>query len=173
MLIALFTTETACAQSPPAPPPPITLPPVVVEGEEESATGPVQGYVARRSASGTKTDTPLIEVPQSITVITRDRMGAQRADSLASALNYTPGIRGEGGGLDTRGYGLQFRGFADSSDSTFYLDGLQLKGTDFASFLPLDPYGAERIEVMRGPGSVLYGQGEPGGLINYVSKRPL
>ena len=47
-----------------------------------------------------------------------------------------------------------------------------MKGTDFASFLSLDPYGAERIEVLRGPSSVLYGQNSPGGIINYVSKRP-
>ena len=47
-----------------------------------------------------------------------------------------------------------------------------MRGSDFSSFLSLDPYGAERIEVLRGPSSVLYGQNSPGGVINYVSKRP-
>jgi iron complex outermembrane recepter protein len=58
------------------------------------------------------------------------------------------------------------------SDEAFYKDGLRLKGTDFITFLSLDPYGAERLEVLRGPASVLYGQNNPGGIISYISKRP-
>jgi iron complex outermembrane receptor protein len=183
VLVLSFVPNLTVAQEEPPPasgPAPgaagsaVVLPPLVVEGqpEAEDPTAPVAGFVARSSAVGTKTGAPLVETPQSVSVITRDRMDAQGADSLASAVNYTPGVRGDASGLDTRGYGLQFRGFNDASDSTFYLNGLQLKGTAFASFLPLDPYGAERLEVMRGPSSVLYGQVEPGGLVNYVSKRP-
>jgi iron complex outermembrane recepter protein len=152
--------------SAPAPAPPPSAP-------SETAWGPVEGYVATRSATGTKTDTPLIETPQSISVITSDQMQAQGVQNLAQALRYTPGVTGELFGIDQRGYGLQIRGFRDNSDSIFYKDGLSLKGTAFTTFLPLDPYGAERIEVVRGPASVLYGQGEPSGIINYVTKRPL
>ncbi|MGH6865636.1 MAG: TonB-dependent receptor plug domain-containing protein [Methyloceanibacter sp.] len=47
-----------------------------------------------------------------------------------------------------------------------------MRGASFASFGSIDPYGAERIEVLRGPASVLYGGGEPAGIINYISKRP-
>ena len=65
----------------------------------------------------------------------------------------------------------QIRGF-DISDEAFFVNGLRMRGSDFSSFLSLDPYGAERIEVLRGPSSVLYGQNSPGGVINYVSKRP-
>lgn len=151
----------------------VTLDPVTVEGKSETAWGPVDGYVATRSAAGSKTDTPLIETPQSVSVITRDQMAAQGASSLADALRYTPGVTGELYGIDTRGYGLQFRGFGKASDAKFYRDGLQLKGTAFASFLTLDPYGAERLDTLRGPASVLYGQGEPEGIINYITKRPL
>jgi len=147
------------------------LPTIVVEGQAETATGPVDGYVATRSATGTKTDTPLLETPQSISVITRDQMVAQGVENLAEALRYTPGVTGELFGLDTRGHGIQLRGF-NIWDSAFYKDGLQLRGTDFAAPFTLDPYLAERIEVMRGPASVLFGQGDPGGMINFVSRRP-
>lgn len=152
----------------------IDLAPITVEGETaaETAWGSVEGYVATRSATATKTDTPLIETPQSISVITSDRMESQGVETLADALRYTPGVTAEGFGLDLRGYGLQYRGFFDTVDASFYRDGQQLKGTAFASFHQLDPYGAERLEVMRGPTSVLYGQNLPGGIVNYVSKRP-
>src|SRR5262245_11906034 len=150
-------------------PPPIEAPPPKIE----SATGPVQGYVATRSATGSKTDTPLIETPQSISVVTADQMKAQGVQTLAQALRYTPGVSSEIAGVENRCYGLQLRGFRDESDTLFYKDGQSLRGTAFSTFKCLDPYGAERIEVLRGPSSVLYGQGEPSGIINYVSKRPL
>lgn len=137
-----------------------------------AATGPVDGYVATSSATATKTGTPLIETPQSISVITADQMEAQAVENLAQALRYTPGVTGELFGLDNRCYGTMIRGFSGIDDTSYYRDSLQLKGAAFASFCTLDPYGAERIEVLRGPASVLYGQGEPGGIINYVSKRP-
>ena len=150
---------------------PIMLDPVTVEGQGENATGPVDGYVANESTTGSKTDTPIIENPQSISVISADRLDAQAAGSLAEALRYSAGVTGELFGMDQRGYGINIRGF-ETDEGGFYRDGLQLKGTSFSAFLPLDLYGAERLEIMRGPASVLYGQNPPGGLINYVSKRP-
>jgi len=150
---------------------PITLNPVTVEGEGESATGPVDGYVATQSTTGSKTDTPIIETPQSISVVTADQMDAQAAGSLGESFRYTPGITAEQWGTDMRGYGIKIRGF-DANDNSFYKDGLQLQGTNYVSFMTLDTYGAERLELLRGPASVLYGQNGPGGLINYVSKRP-
>jgi iron complex outermembrane recepter protein len=150
---------------------PITLNPVTVEGQGEDASGPVDGYVANESTTGSKTDTPIIENPQSISVISADRLDAQAAGSLAEALRYSAGVTAELFGMDQRGYGINIRGFS-ADESSFYRDGLQLKGSSFSAFLPLDLYGAERLEIMRGPASVLYGQNSPGGLINYVSKRP-
>ncbi len=68
----------------------LALDPIIVQGAGGGPWGPVQGYVAEDSASGSKTDTPLIETPQSISVITRDQMTAQGVESLAQALRYTP-----------------------------------------------------------------------------------
>ncbi|NGO55724.1 TonB-dependent siderophore receptor [Mesorhizobium camelthorni] len=144
---------------------------IVVEQRIEDAWGPVEGYVAGRSATGTKTDTPLIETPQSVSVVTADQIAAQGAETLGGALRYTAGVTGELWGTDLRGSGLQIRGF-NVWDEVFYVNGLRMKGSDFSSFLSLEPYGAERIEILRGPNSVLYGQNSPGGIINYVSKRP-
>ncbi|MGU3538452.1 TonB-dependent siderophore receptor [Methylobacterium sp. A54F] len=154
----------------------VTLDTLSVEGGgqvTESATGPVRGFVATRSATGTKTDTPLIQTPQSISVVTADQIAVQQAQSLGQALQYTAGVAGEVNGAgDTRCGGFQIRGF-DVTSNSVYRDGLRLPGTSSADFNCLDPYGAERIEILKGPASVLYGQNGPGGIINYVSKRPL
>jgi iron complex outermembrane receptor protein len=192
MLGAAFAAASAGAQVPPAGSPPSataepakeepakpaapvtsTLPTVSVKGRaEESATGPVQGYVAKRSATATKTDTPLIETPQSISVITADRVEAIGASTLREAMGYTPGINISPWGTDSRyDNWIHLRGF-DAYKPGFNLDGLPLRNADTWGVYQTDNYGAERIEVLRGPASVLYGQGSPGGTVNVVSKRP-
>ncbi|WP_053189530.1 TonB-dependent siderophore receptor [Pseudomonas kilonensis] len=137
----------------------------------ESAYGPVDGYVATRSATGTKTDTPILEIPQTINVVTADQIAVQGARNLTQALRYTPG-------LDTSGFTdrntiadeITSRGFAPTQ---LYLDGAYLPYAGSLGGAPqIDPYTLERIEVLKGPSSVLYGQNQPGGLINMVSKRP-
>lgn len=150
-----------------------TLAPLSVEDSatQETANSPIDGYVAKQSATGTKTDTPLIETPQSISVISAERLAAQGVSDLGEALRYTAGVNGEQYGVDSRGYGLTIRGFG-VSDTGLYRDGMQLRGTGFSSFLQIDPYAAERIEILRGPASVLYGQNNPGGIVNMVTKRP-
>jgi len=148
-----------------------TLEPISVVGRRETAYGPVRGYVAQRSATVNKTDTSLMETMQSVSVLTQDEIQARGADRLESALRYMPSVTAEVYGVDNRGYGIQMRGFTEAA-SVFYMNGLQARGSDFGMFNALEPYGAERLEVMRGPTSVLYGQNSPGGLINYVSKRP-
>lgn len=143
----------------------------VEETQVTAERGQVRGYVAEDSTTATKTATPLIETPQSISVITRDRLHAQGVENLAEALRYTPGVQGEPFGFEPRFTLLQIRGFPAFTEG-FYRDGLQLRNPGFAVGFNLEPYGAERIEVPRGPASVLYGQGSPGGLVNFVSKRP-
>ncbi|MGH8359391.1 MAG: TonB-dependent siderophore receptor, partial [Pseudomonas sp.] len=135
----------------------------------ESPTGPVSGYVATRSLSGTKTDTALIETPQSISVVTKDQMRAQNAESLNQILRYSAAVIPETrGSTASRLDQLTIRGFTPAT----YLDGLRMPSSRDA--LPQkDAFDLERVEVLRGPASVLYGQGTPSGVINMVSKRPL
>ncbi len=148
-----------------------TLAPINVTGTTESAWGPVQGYVARRSATATKTDTPIIETPQSISVITADRYNAQGATTIKDALAYTPGVATTTYGADSRYDWISLRGF-DAYTPGFYLDGLPLRNTGNWGIWQTENYGAERIELLRGPASVLFGQTGPGGVVNVVSKRP-
>ena len=144
------------------------MPAITVTAAAESAFGPDEGYVAGRSATGTKTDTPIIETPQTINVITRDEFTARAAQNVSQALTYTPGGNPEPFGLDDRNDYIRLRGFIAPQ----YLNGLLLPGTGLTTNFQFDPYGLERIEVLKGPASVLYGQNAPGGLINLVSKRP-
>jgi iron complex outermembrane recepter protein len=145
------------------------LAPVTAEAERETAWSPVKGYVAKRSAAGTKTDTPIIETPQSVTVITRDQLDAQQVQSVSQGLAYTAGVvaqpRGEVNGF------FEFptiRGFGSANFE--YLDGMRLLGA--SSGIQIDPYNLERIDVWKGPASVLYGQSAPTGIVNLISKRP-
>ncbi len=147
------------------------LPTVEVTGEEEAtATGPVGGYAARHSATSTKTDTPLIETPAAISIVTRERIEDQGATSLQDALNYAAGVRSDAYGLDSRTDSVRVRGTYPSE----FKDGLSRQLTGYyTSSTRNDPYLFERIEVLRGPASMLYGQGSTAGIINLVSKRPL
>ncbi len=137
--------------------------------QAESPTGPVSGYVATRSLSGTKTDTAVIETPQSISIVTKDQMRAQNAESLNQILRYSAAVVPETrGATASRLDQLTIRGFAPAT----YLDGLRMPSSRDA--LPQkDAFDLERVEVLRGPASVLYGQGTPSGVINMVTKRPL
>lgn len=125
------------------------------------------GYVATRSTTGSKTDSPIIDNPQSISIVTRQQMDDQGAQTVDQALRYTTGVYTQDG-TDVRFDQLSARGF--SMDS--YLDGLHLYQSPRFATPRVDPYLLDQIDVLRGPSSVLYGQGNPGGLVNYVSKLP-
>jgi iron complex outermembrane receptor protein len=140
---------TALAQEPP-----IVLPEVVVPGLLE------QGYVVKEATSATKTDTPLIETPQSVSVVTRDRMDDQAVNTLVEALRHSAGVQSEPFGFDPRFTTIQIRGF-DASDTGLYRDGLQIRNPAFAVSFSLEPWGVERIEILRGPASIMYGAGSP------------
>jgi iron complex outermembrane receptor protein len=140
---------------------------VVSARDNEVAGGHVDGFVARRSTSATKTDTPLLETPQSVSVITRDQLDARGVQNLESAISYTPGIVGGSYGVDTRSDWLTLRGFVPAK----YLDGMELPNGVFAQ-PRLETYGLERIDVLRGPSSALYGLIPPGGMIDMISRKP-
>lgn len=137
----------------------------------ENAWGPVGSVVARRSASGTKTDTPLRKTPQSITVVTREEMDLLDPPTLKDAFRYSANVMVDNRGSVSGFNSVNIRGFSQSSDN-IYLDGLKLQADSFTSF-QVDPYMLERAELLRGPASVLYGLSEPGGIITLVSKRPV
>jgi iron complex outermembrane receptor protein len=146
-----------------------------IEVQGERANGPVDGYVARRSATATKTDTPLIETPQSVSVVPRAQMDDQGVQSVSQALRYSASVLGETRLSSGRYDSVFIRGFGGSGGGAGFinnLDGLRLqRGVNF--LVPIaEPWGLERVEVLRGPSSVTFGQVKPGGLINMVSKRP-
>ena len=167
----LLTHAQAAAAAEAAASAPQTLPAVRVraEAERESATGPALGYAARRSATATKTDTPLSETPQSVTVVTRERIEDQGATSTQDALNYAAGVRSDAYGLDSRSDSASIRGGLPVE----YLDGLRQNFNYYTSSTRTEPYMLERIEVLRGPAAMLFGQGSTAGILHYVSKRPL
>lgn len=139
-------------------------------GLTETGTSQVNGYSAGVSATATKTDTPILETPQSISVVTQDQIEDQQARNVSEALRYTPGVTLDGFGLNVFFDSIKIRGF----NAPQYLDGLRLPNDASAFAVPrMETYGLERLEVLKGPSSGLYGQSDPGGLINMVSKRPL
>ena len=138
------------------------------DARSETATGPVRGYLANQSGTGTKTDTPLRETPQSITVVTADRFTDQGALTVQESVRYVPGVFADAYGLDSRGDYPRIRG----QDPNVFLDGTRVVNSWVFNEWRPDPYTLERIEVLRGPSSVLYGDTSTAGLLNLISKRP-
>jgi len=145
---------------------PLALEEMQVTASAERADGPVQGYRATRSASATRTDTAIHETPQSISVVPAQVVEDVGATRLEDALDYAGGVeRGNNFG----GQGLTeflVRGF---STQEFYRNGFAVN-RGYPN-MP-DASTLERIEVLRGPASMLYGRGDPGGTFNIVSKQP-
>jgi iron complex outermembrane recepter protein len=137
-------------------------PPGVVEAVEVVARG-------SEVSTAAKTDTPLVETPQSVSVITRERLIVQSPLNLQEALRYTAGVNADPYGLDSRGDWAVIRGGEEWGQ---YLNGLRLLFGYNNNVRP-DPFAIEQIEVLRGPSSVLYGQGSFNGVVNLVSKKPL
>lgn len=133
----------------------------------ETAQGPVKGYRATRSASATRTDTSIHETPQSISVVTKDAVEDIGATRLQDALDYAGGV---GRANNFGGQGLTtftVRGFTTGE---FYRNGFPIN-RGYPN-MP-DANTIERLEVLRGPATMLYGRGDPGGTFNVVSKQPL
>ena len=139
---------------------------------QESAWGPAPTIAAKRSATATKTDTPIEKTPQSISVVTNEEMQKHQFSSVKEALGYTPGVTVSSRGASNTYDFVIIRGFSSVGlNQNNYLDGLKLQG-NFYNDAVIDPYMLERVELMRGPTSVLYGKSNPGGIISMVSKRP-
>ena len=123
---------------------------------------------AREEASNsTKTDTPIIETPQPITIIDDELYLAQGAISVSDTLNYVSGVTANPYGPDSRVDGAFVRGI----NALQFRDGMRDIFSYYAS-IRADPYNFDQVELIRGPASVLFGQGALGGIVNLVSKRP-
>ena len=126
-------------------------------------TGKTQGYIAVDSVTATKTDTPLLDVPQSINVVTRAQLDDQALHSLGDVLRYVPGVTvGQGEGNRDQ---VTLRGQNTTAD--FFLDGVR---DDVQYFRGL--YNLERVEVLKGPYALIFGRGGGGGIVNRVQKSP-
>lgn len=139
-----------------------TLAPAVVNSASDETT-----YVASESSIG-KTDTPLIETPRSISVITADQISDQNAGDLGAVFRYTSGIYSELRGAVTTRDELVIRGFRAGN----YVSRDGLFDADRETNAEPVPYGLERVVLLKGPASVLYGQGSPGGIVSTITKRP-
>jgi iron complex outermembrane receptor protein len=170
------TRRASAARAPAAAPRPVATPASAApNAKPETALGPVRGYVASRSATGSKTDAALVETPQSISVVTRDQMDVQAATTVGESLQYTAGVMTGQAGLQSRRFDpvfiRGFGGFSAAANYASYLDGLKWN-FPARTAIQIDPWMVERVEVFKGPSSVLYGTANPGGFVNLVSKRP-
>ena len=139
-----------------------TLEEVVVTGQSGGGEGPA--YAAQESRTATKTRTLLLETPQAVSVVTRKLIEDEGVQDLEGALRNVAGVS-VGGYYNEWDY-YRIRGF-DASNTNTYLDGLLADGAPYEEI-----WGLERIEVIKGPASTLFGQGPLGGFVNLVSKRP-
>ncbi|GAA5236662.1 TonB-dependent siderophore receptor [Verticiella sediminum] len=126
-------------------------------------------FVGSDTTTATKTDTPLILVPQTVNVVTQAQIEAQGSQSVTEALRYTPGMIASFGDSDSRNDVQQSRGFY----VRYNLNGSRLPYGAYSSAMQrIEPYGLERVDVLKGPASVLYGQNTPGGLVDLTTKQP-
>ncbi|WP_230281576.1 TonB-dependent siderophore receptor [Croceicoccus sp. Ery15] len=135
-------------------------------GAEQPRDIVVSGMM-EESATATKTDTPVIEVPQPVTIVDDEVFEAQGAVSVSDTLNYVAGVTANPYGPDSRVDGALVRGIS----ALQFRDGMRDIFSYYAS-IRADPYNFDRIELVRGPASVLFGQGSLGGIVNMVSKTP-
>ncbi|MBB2496022.1 TonB-dependent siderophore receptor [Aquipseudomonas ullengensis] len=141
-----------------------------ISGELDSPVGEDQGYVAKNSRSATKINTPLSDTPRSVSVVTQAQMDDRNVQTISQALQYSAGVQAGFYGEDNKQDWFIIRGFKQANNGLF-MDGSRIYSSAFYSW-QIDPYMLERIEVLKGAASVLYGQTPPGGLINLQSKRP-
>ena len=139
-----------------------------------NALGSTEGYNATHSQVATKTSMPLVETSQSVSVVTRQQIDDQGSQTVAQAMRYTPGVLTNPYGATHRYDYVAMRGFNDGSVDNIYVDGLKSMGDNGTySTMQVDPYFLERIDILKGPSSVLYGRSSPGGLVALTTKKPL
>lgn len=150
------------------------LDPVVVEDERAAPSDTSDTMLLKRTSTATRTDTPVLETPQSVTSVTRRQIDEQNPQTVGEALRYTSGVLSDRD-TNSRYDSIFIRGFGSFGTTTNYvsfLDGLKLpRGQAFAQS-SIDPFLLDRIDVLKGPSALLYGQVSPGGLVNMISRAP-
>ncbi|WP_124553536.1 TonB-dependent siderophore receptor [Methylophilus methylotrophus] len=138
---------------------------VSAKADTETAWSPVKGYLARQSATGTKTDSSILETPVSVQVVTREVMDDQVSVNLKDVYENVSGVQQAGNTLNAQTEVLPIiRGFESPN--------LMRNGLRATNAGAVDLVNVERVEVLKGPASIMYGALEPGGIVNYVTKRP-
>lgn len=135
--------------------------------QDAEPVSPENDIVVTGAIAGTKTETPLIELPQPLTIIPADQYLSQGAINISDTVKYAAGVLANPYGRDTRVDGFNVRGIS----ALQFRDGMRDIFSYYAS-ISSDPYNFSRVEIVRGPASVLFGQGSIGGLVNLVSKTP-
>ncbi|MEK7913487.1 TonB-dependent siderophore receptor [Burkholderia contaminans] len=153
---------SGAAATPPAGAAATVLPAIDVTGKGDRASS---GLVGLRTTAGTKTDTPVAEIPQTINLVTAQQIEMTGATDLNQALRYVPGFATFGADSRTDWYAA-LRGFTP----TLYVDGVAAPNTAVIANWRVDPYTIDSIAVLRGPTSVLYGAGEPGAIVDAHTK---
>ncbi|WP_404338702.1 TonB-dependent siderophore receptor [Pseudoalteromonas mariniglutinosa] len=157
-IAALFHTPTVFAE------------PLKVEQQDDIEVITVKsqrGLISYMSASGAKSDTPIIETPLSVSVLTEERIEDLGALTVQDAIGYVAGLFNGPYGVDSRGDWANVRGVSPAQ----YLDGLK-SIFGYYNNVRTNPYTLSQVEILKGPSSVLYGQGSLGGIVNLVSKKP-
>ncbi|SFD78233.1 TonB-dependent siderophore receptor [Roseivivax sediminis] len=137
---------------------------------EVQGANPVGDAVNPDTLSGMKTATEVTEVPQSVSVVGREAFDRETPSKVDQVLRDVSGVQSQLYGYDSDTNWFYIRGF-NSSDTGAFMDGLSLFSYGFGTFY-VDPFLLDRVEVLKGPSSMLYGASSPGGVVNYVSKLP-
>lgn len=170
---ALIAPGAVYAKAQPAPPPPQADD---QQGGDTVKTTRTQSgdiiitarkFVPEGAETANKMNIPLIQTPQSISVITRDQIDLLNFTDAQQAVRYTAGVSGENYGPDPRYDFITVRGFTPKQ----YIDGLAVPATTTISAVGVDLYAFQSLDVLKGPASVLYGAAPPGGILNEVSRR--
>lgn len=148
-------------------------PPADGSPQEGGAPGVVatRGYTPVSGRSATKTDTPILETPQAVSVVSRQQLEDRQPQSLLEAVAYTPGSVTGSFGFDPRYDSFTIRGI-DVTYTGVFRDGLRQINSPNGLFR-LEPYGLESITILRGPAASIYGASSSGGIVDLISKRPL
>lgn len=143
---------------------PYRLAPVIVNAKA-SADDDSKSVVAQELWVGGKVATSILDTPASVSVVTEKEIAQRSASTTEEVLQYTPGVIADFYGTDDRNDYFQIRGF----QATTYRDGLTLGSM---RGVREEPFAYERVEILRGANSTLFGPADPGGSVNFVTKQP-